>query len=174
MTLHWYERAKQGDRPGLNDGSGAHATPLIQYAAKWASSDTLKEMLTTEHEIEGNVERIDPFVTNDSGWSPLHAMACTPNRAAAVKLMAHAYEANPDYLFLRTTKPYTVRYRSAKGQTVEVTYPADSTAIGLIECRLQQDTGLTHREKETLRQAKNCIGESQHRTCPAAVGNEIF
>ena len=194
MTLHWYAQAKRGDGLGLNAGSGNHRTPLIQYAAKWCNADTIREMIETEHEIKETFpeededgvltealeeqrvrkERVDPFVVNDSGWSPLHAAACMPNRAQAVAVIARAYEKEPEFLFLRTTQTYTATYRSSKGGEAKVTYPVGSTAIDLINCRLEQDRGLTHREKESLRDARQLIGESQHRAAPDSAAHEIF
>lgn len=193
MTLHWYARAKQGERPGLNDVSGSHDTPLIQYAAKWCNAETLEEMLNSAHEItlpkappeEGEVQiaaleehykervRIDPFVANEAGWTPLHAAACMPGRTKAVAVIAKAYEQQPDFLLMKTVKPYTATYRSPKGEA-HVTYPAGCTAIGLIEQRLAQDKTLTHSERVTLQHARQVIGESQHRAAPFSVENEIF
>ncbi len=174
MTLQWYRNAQQGDGPGLNAPSGSHESRLIQYAAKWCNAETIKEMLETEFTIDGQPQRVDPFVANDSGWTPLHAAACMPGRAKVVKELARAYKLQPDYLFMRTTEPYTARYRSPKGEPVEVQYPADATAIDLIDCRLRQDTGLARSEKETLNQAKKFIRASQLQVRPDAAVQEMF
>lgn|GEM_PF-1312917 len=144
MTLHWFEHALRGDGPELEYLSGQHQSSLIQYAAKWCDAA----------EVERIITKVSPFISNASGWTPLHAACAMPERDGVVAVLAQYYRAQPSYLKMKTKEAYAASYMYPQG-TVIVTYPEKLTAGDVGKCRLVQDHRLNDAQRQSIKRSLN-------------------
>jgi len=154
MTLHWYKHASEGKGMGLNEVSGQHSSSLIQYAAKWCTAEEIEQMTTPVHEIDK--EAINIFVSNASGWTPLHASAAMPDRDEVVAVLIRRYRVKPEWLVMKTTEAYSATYNYPQ-HNIEVVYPKGITARDTAQCRLDQDHMLSDTQRASIERSLHCI-----------------
>lgn len=126
-----------GQKPGLNDPSGAHGSTLAQYMAKWLEDAEFEAIL--EKAMAAGL-RID--IPNASGWTPLIA-AGAMGRVVVVEALVKRY--SHIALCRQTTYEYTAVYNGCT-----VNYGTSLNAFEVMQERLFQDEEMSETLAENI------------------------
>lgn len=149
----------------------AHFAASRVFEKEWEKLVAGHDLDTMQEAEEEQPDIVNLYATDDNGWTALHAAAAMPGRSQAVKLLATFYkEKAPEYLLMKTSKPYTVTYHYPQGE-VEVSYPAQSTAQDLIDGRLAQDMHLSDEQRQDMLEAKEIIAKTRFNTRDTGKGS---